>query len=162
MPSPQETSWYGIATSYAAPWFYGSLLFNPRSTAVIVAVGSLSLIAFIAGLGREILKGIMDIKGDQLRNVKTVALIYGTQKAAFIAATLIFSAIILTPLPLLYSFEGSWSYLILVSITNILLIKTCLALIKSQSYETAKKARNHTLIAFIIGALAFLGGAIGP
>ena len=151
-----------IATSYAAPWFYGSLLFYSRSTAVLVAVGSLSLIAFIAGLGREILKGIMDIKGDPLRNVKTVALTYGTQKAAYIAAILIFGAIALTPLPLLYSFEGSWSYLILVSITNILLIKSCLALLKNQSYETAKKTRNNTLIAFIIGALAFLGGALGP
>ncbi len=151
-----------VATTYAAPWFYGSLLFFPRSFQTWIAVGSLSLITFIAGFGREILKGIMDIKGDNLRNVRTIARTHGTQKATYLAIILIFSAIALTPLPFFYSFNRSLIYLLLVSITNLLLIGACLPLLKDQSYVTAKNARNRTLIAFILGALAFLGGAISP
>lgn len=151
-----------VATTYAAPWFYGSILFFPRSFQTWIAVGSLSLITFIAGFGREILKGIMDIKGDKIRNVRTIARTHGTQKAAYVAILLIFSAIALTPLPYFYSFDRSLIYLLLVSITNLLLIGSCLQLLKDQSFVTAKNARNRTLIAFILGALAFLGGAIGP
>ncbi|MFQ6126525.1 MAG: UbiA family prenyltransferase [Candidatus Heimdallarchaeota archaeon] len=150
-----------VATTYAAPWFYGSMLFFPKSFQTWIAVGSLSLIAFVAGFGREILKGIMDIKGDRIRNVRTVARTYGTKKAAYLAILLLFSAIILTPLPYYYSFNRSLIYLLFVSITNLLLIGTCIPLLSDQSYATARKARNRTLIAFILGSLAFLGGVIG-
>ncbi|MFX0207461.1 MAG: UbiA family prenyltransferase [Candidatus Hodarchaeota archaeon] len=151
-----------VATTYAAPWFYGSILFDPSSFQTWIAVGSLSLITFIAGFGREILKGIMDIKGDRIRNVRTIARTHGTQKAANMAIILIFGAIALTPLPYFYSFDRSLIYLLLVSITNLLLIGACLPLLKDQSYVTARNARNRTLIAFILGAMAFLGGVIGP
>ncbi len=151
-----------VATTYTAPWFYGSMIFSPRSFQTWIAVGSLSLITFVAGFGREILKGIMDIKGDRIRNVRTVARTYGTQKAAYVAILLLFGAIVLTPLPYYYSFDRSLIYLLLVSITDLLLIGTCLPLLKDQSYATARKARNRTLIAFILGAMAFLGGVIGP
>jgi len=151
-----------VATTYGAPWYFGSLLFVPRNPQTWVAIGSLSLIAFIAGMGREILKGVMDVEGDPLRNVRTVALTHGTQKAAQVAALIIFGAIALTPLPFFFSFDRSLIYLMLVSVTNLLLIRACLSLLKEQSYDTARNARNRTLIAFIIGAMAFLGGAIGP
>lgn len=151
-----------VATSYSAPWLYGSLLFYPRSIPTWIAVGSLSLVTFVAGLGREILKGIMDIRGDSIRNVRTIARTHGTKKAAYVASLLIFGGIALTPLPFFFSFERSLTYLVLVSITNLMLIGACLPLLRDQSYDNAKNARNRTLIAFILGALAFLGGAIGP
>jgi len=151
-----------VATTYGVPWIYGSLLFLSKNLQVWIAVGTLSLIAFIAGLGREILKGVMDVEGDELRNVQTIARMHGTQTAAYIAAVLIFGAILATPFPYFFAFKKSWSYLILVTITNLILFETCSSLLKDQSYDTARRARNRTLIAFILGALAFLGGVIGP
>ena len=150
-----------VATSYAAPWFFGGLLFSPKSPNAWIAVGTLSLIALVAGLGREILKGIMDTEGDAIRNVRTIARIYGTKAAASLAVSFILIGIALTPLPFFYSFNRSWSYLLLVLFTNISLLSVCISILRDQSYPNAKKARDRSLLSFILGTLAFLVGAIG-
>ena len=149
-----------VATSYAAPWFFGGLLFAPKSSNAWIAVGTLSLIALIAGLGREILKGIMDTEGDAIRNVRTIARTHGPKTAAFIAVLLLLLGIALTPLPFFYAFNKSRSYLFLSLITSMSLLSVCVSILKDQSYLTAKKARERSLLAFILGTLAFLVGAI--
>ncbi len=149
-----------VATSYATPWFFGGLLFAPKNSTTWIAVGTLSLIALIAGLGREILKGIMDTEGDAIRNVRTIARTHGPKTASFIAVLLLLLGIALTPLPFFYAFNKSRSYLVLSLITNMSLLSVCISILKDQSYLNAKKARKRSLIAFIIGTFAFLVGAI--
>ncbi len=149
-----------IASTYAAPWFFGGLLFSPKSSSAWIAFGSLSLITFVAGLGREILKGIMDTEGDALRNVRTIARKYGTKTAASLAVSFILIAIFLTPIPFFYSFNKSLSYLLLVSITDFTLLIVCISILRDQSYINAKKARERSLLTFILGTFAFLAGAI--
>jgi len=150
-----------IASTYAAPWFLGGILFSPKSSSAWIALGTLSLIALIAGLGREILKGIMDTEGDAIRNVRTIARIYGPKAAASLSVILILVAIALTPLPFFYSFNKSLSYLFMVIATNISLLSICISILKDQSYPNAKKARDRSLLSFIMGTFAFLVGAIG-
>lgn len=149
-----------IASTYAAPWFFGGLLFSPKSSSAWIAFGSLSLITFVAGLGREILKGIMDTEGDALRNVRTIARKYGSKTAASLAVSFILMAVVLTPIPFFYAFNRSLSYLLLVSITDLALLAVCISILRDQSYTNAKKARERSLLSFILGTFAFLAGAI--
>ena len=41
--------------------------------------------AFLSNTGREITKGIVDVKGDSAEKVKTLAVRYGEKKAAIVA-----------------------------------------------------------------------------
>ncbi|MFQ5819580.1 MAG: UbiA family prenyltransferase [Candidatus Heimdallarchaeota archaeon] len=149
-----------IASTYAAPWFFGGLLFSPKSSSAWIAFGSLSLITFVAGLGREILKGIMDTEGDALRNVRTVARKYGPKTAASLAVSFILVAVVLTPIPFFYAFNRSLNYLLLVSITDFAFLAVCISILRDQSYTNAKKARERSLLSCILGTFAFLAGAI--
>ncbi|MFQ6124808.1 MAG: UbiA family prenyltransferase, partial [Candidatus Heimdallarchaeota archaeon] len=149
-----------IASTYAAPWFFGGLLFSPKSSTAWIAFGTLSLITFVAGLGREILKGIMDTEGDALRDVRSIARKYGSKTAASLAVSLILIGVILTPIPFFYAFNRSLSYLLLVSITDLALLTVCISILRDQSYINAKKARERSLLSCILGTIAFLAGAI--
>ncbi|MFX0203765.1 MAG: UbiA family prenyltransferase [Candidatus Hodarchaeota archaeon] len=149
-----------IASTYAAPWIFGGLVFSPKSSTAWIAFGSLSLITFIAGLGREILKGIMDTEGDTLRNVRSIARKYGPKTAASLAVSFILIAVVLTPIPFFYAFNRSLSYLLLVSITDLALLGVCISILRDQSYTNAKKARERSLLSCILGTIAFLAGAI--
>ncbi len=146
-----------IAFTMAAPFLFGSIV---ASDTVTDAAGLLSTMAFLSGLGREVMKGIEDVEGDALRGVKSVARIKGVKFASLLSALLYLLAVSISPLPplLLRNFMD-WKYIIPVTITDLILIYVAAMLVKMHEKSAIKKYRKQTLIAMSFGLMGFLLGA---
>jgi len=145
-----------VSTCVATPFIYGSAVManEVRSNVLIFAA-----MAFLSNTGREITKGIVDVEGDEIQNVKTLAVRYGSKRAAIAATIFYFLAVLLSPMPLLLELVSFW-FIPLVALTDFGLVASALFLLKDYSRENAKKVKSMILLWFIFGLLAFIAGAI--
>jgi len=144
-----------VSACVAIPFVYGSIV---RIGIVDMNILIFVSMVFLSNTGREITKGIVDVEGDRKQNVKTLAVRFGSRAASIAASAFNISATLLSPIPLLLSLVSLW-YIPLVSITNLGLIVSSIALLKNHSRENARKIKRIVLIWFIVGLLAFLVGA---
>lgn len=145
-----------VSTCVAIPFIYGSMIItNSIELNVLIFV----FMVFLSNTGREITKGIVDVQGDRMKNIKTLAVRYGERIAAFIAVLFYISTILLSPLPLILNLVSFW-FIPLVAITDFGLIFSSFSLLKDYSRKNAKKVKNIVLLWFIIGLLAFFVGAL--
>ena len=133
----------------------GGTDFNTAMTVLIMAT-----ITFFGVVGRELIKGIMDIEGDRVANSNTFAVKYGPKKAVQLASFFFVIVIILAPLPLFLTFRNNIFYAIFMVITILFLFYSVLILLRDQSIETGKKGRTYTRTALWSGVLSFLVGAL--
>src|SRR5436309_15496971 len=66
-----------VSFNVALPFFYGGLAVNSIRPLLFI----FSVVAFLANFGREVAKGIADVKGDSLRQVRTLAVVRGAKSA---------------------------------------------------------------------------------
>ena len=104
----------------------------------------LFLISAILNTSREVTKGIMDVTGDAEYGVKTIAVRYGKQKAAWLVVFLLALAFTVALLPL---FTGTFGYVFIIAVLAFLflLIKTGLPLVREPNYENARLFKNRLL-----------------
>ena len=133
----------------------GGTDFNTTMTVLIMAI-----ITFFGVVGRELLKGIMDIEGDRAANLYTFAVKYGPKRAVQLASFFFMIVIVLAPLPLFITFQNNLFYAVFMFITVVLLFYSVLILLRDQSVETGKKGRTYTRTALWSGVLSFLMGAL--
>jgi geranylgeranylglycerol-phosphate geranylgeranyltransferase len=72
-----------VSACVAVPFIYGSIAVASLLKANVLIF---AFIVFLSVTGREIAKGIVDVQGDRLRNVKTLPVRYGEKTAAIFAA----------------------------------------------------------------------------
>jgi geranylgeranylglycerol-phosphate geranylgeranyltransferase len=142
-----------VSATVIIPFIYGGLILGKIETSTLLFVS----IAFLSNTGREITKGIADIKGDRTHNIKTIAVTHGEQTAAATAAALNLLAVCLTPLPWLWGLVSNW-FLPPVIITDIGMTASSLLLLRDYSRKNAKRTKNLSLIWFTTGLLAFILG----
>ncbi|MHA2250486.1 MAG: UbiA family prenyltransferase [Candidatus Kariarchaeaceae archaeon] len=82
-----------VAYTSLASFLYGDLFFNDRLTILPFTFG---IIAFMGNLSREILKGIIDVEGDALYSVKTIAVKFSPAIAQKISISLLIVSMSLT------------------------------------------------------------------
>ncbi|GBC68645.1 Protoheme IX farnesyltransferase 2 [archaeon HR01] len=144
-----------VSVDVVAPFIYGAVLsdgyINPR---VLV----FTLLAFLANNGREVVKGISDVEGDRLRDVRTVAALYGGKAAAVVGAAHYMAAVALSPLPYLLGYVGLL-YLPIVAAADAGFTYTSIAIVRRPIEENAIRQKRLTLLWMFIALLAFaLGG----
>ncbi|MFP3909145.1 MAG: UbiA family prenyltransferase [Halobacteriota archaeon] len=147
-----------IAFSMAAPFIFGSVV---ATNTIVPSAGLLALLAFLSGMGREIMKGIEDVEGDALRDVKTIARLKGENRAAQLASVLFVSSIILSIFPPLFvdKYFLDLKYVIPVAGTDALLILTSKELLAGKwEKQLIKKYRKRTLFAMALGLAGFFAG----
>jgi len=143
-----------VSTCIAVPFTYGSFVVGSEflpTTSLFVAM------VFLSNTGREVTKGIVDVQGDRKNNIKTIAVLYGEQRAAVVAAAFYLSAVALTPLPLLLGIVSFWFFPFAL-LTDMGLILASILLILNPSRENARRIKNRNLIWFLSGLLAFITG----
>ncbi|TRO47177.1 hypothetical protein E2P60_03735 [Candidatus Bathyarchaeota archaeon] len=145
-----------VSTCVAIPFIYGSIIV--RNT-VPLSVVLFTLMAFLSNTGREITKGIVDVKGDKTEGIKTLAVRYGEKNAAFGATLFYLSAVALTPLTWILNLVSFW-FIPLVLVTDIGLVMSSTLLLKDYSRESARKIKKLVLLLFVIGLLAYVVGVI--
>jgi geranylgeranylglycerol-phosphate geranylgeranyltransferase len=143
-----------VSTCVAVPFIYGSItVVNQVQLSVLL----FAIMAFLSNTGREITKGIVDVKGDRAEGVKTLAVRYGEKNAAVAASLFYVSAVSLTPVPWILSLVSFW-FIPLVLVTDIGLVASSALLLKDYSRENARKIKKLVLLWFVIGLLAYVLG----
>jgi len=75
-----------IAASMAIPFLFGNLVVAPE---IFSRIWAIAIVAFVSGLGREIIKSAEDMEGDVLhRNARTLPVVIGRQNSLCLAALL--------------------------------------------------------------------------
>lgn len=146
-----------VSMCVSIPFVYGSIA---ATGTVMLKVMLFAVIAFLSITGREVTKGIVDLQGDKLQNVKTLAVRYGERSAAAAAVFFYLFAVVLSPIPWLAKLVSFW-YIPLVAVTDFGLVACSFMLLKDSSRENARKVKNSALFFFIFGLLAFVAGAYG-
>ena len=145
-----------VSICVSIPFIYGSYtVASAIGTNVLISV----FVVFLSITGREVTKGIVDVKGDKVHNVKTLAVRYGEKTAAMVAALFYLSAVSLSPIPWLLNLVSFW-FIPLVAVTDFGLVVSSFMLLKDYSRENAKKVKNLVLLWSIFGLLAFVVGAL--
>jgi len=147
-----------VSLCVAIPLLYGNLAVTNTIKLNVLIFASM---AFLSNTGREITKGIVDVKGDKMQNVKTLAVRFGEKKAAVAAALFYLSAVLLSPTPLLLNppLVSLW-FIPLVAVTDFGLAASSFMLLKDYSRENARKVKKIVLLWLIVGLLAFFLGAL--
>ena len=145
-----------VSTCVAIPFIYGNF-----TVANVVELNVLifAFMAFLSNTGREITKGIVDVKGDEMQKVKTLAVRYGEKNAAIVATIFYLLAVLLTPIPWILNLVSLW-FIPLVAITDLGLAVSSFTLLRDYSRENARKVKKIVLLWFITGLLAFVVGTV--
>ena len=143
-----------VSTCVAIPFVYGSITVLSQ---VQLNVLLFALMAFLSNTGREITKGIVDVKGDMAEGVKTLAVRYGEKNAAVAASLFYVSAVALTPIPLVLDLVSLW-FVPIVLVTDLGLVASSALLLRDYSRENARKIKKLVLLWFVIGLLAYVFG----
>ena len=143
-----------VSACIAAPFLYGSLLaLNTIQLNTIL----FAAMAFLSNTGREVTKGIVDVQGDKSYGIKTMAVRFGTKKAALSAAFFFLFAAALSILPPVMGIVSFW-FIPFVLVTDVGLIWCSISLNLKPQRENARKIKKLVLFLFIFGLLAFVSG----
>ena len=145
-----------VSTCVAIPFIYGSYMV---ATTIELNVLVFASMAFLSNTGREITKGIVDVKGDRIHNVKTLAVCYGEKNGAITAAIFYLFAVLISPIPLLLNLVSLY-FIPLVAVTDFGLAASSFILLRDYSRENARKVKKVVLLWLITGLLAFVVGAL--
>ena len=143
-----------IGLSMAIPFILGNLVIYPWLLPVPVI---LAIMAFIAGVAREIVKSAEDMKGDvKARRSKTLPVVIGEKPAVLVASLLYILFIPLTFAPFFVGLSLNLVSLGIIVIADGVLLGIIFLLLTNPSPQSYKKARKLTLAVFTAGMIAIL------
>jgi len=145
-----------VSLCVAIPFAYGSLITAGEVEPLVAVFASM---AFLANLGREVNKGIVDVPGDASKGVMTVAVKHGPKVAAILASAFYLCAVGLSVLPPFFSLV-SWPYIPLVALTDAGFVWASASILRDHGRDNARKVKNTVLLWMTTGMLAFLMGSV--
>ena len=145
-----------VASSLAIPYIYGAsaVLFPWDPLVWFLAVTS-----FLAGMGREIVKTISDVEGDRLRDIRSVALSLGPEKAALFGTIFFLGAIIISLGPIFLGLVGL-PYFALIPIPWIIFLYSSYSIMRYPSTEGAIRIKKFALVGMLFGLIAYLSEGV--
>lgn len=143
-----------VSTCIALPFIYGGVIVGNVSTSLLF-----SALAFLSNTGREVTKGIVDVEGDKISGVKTVAASFGSDKAAYLASTFYLVAVLASMAPLFLKLVSIW-YIPFVSVTDLGLVYGAITILRDHSRENSRRVKNQILYWMLFGLLAFAAGSL--
>jgi len=147
-----------IALTMAIPFVFGNMAV---SDSISPSITVLALIAFVTGLGREVMGTVRDIEGDRLRpGARTLPMIIGTRMALIYSSLLYVLAALMSIVPfiLIPQYKNDLNYLVPVAICDVILLYIA-ARSLSNSKEFLESARKLSLAGMAFGLFGFFLGA---
>jgi geranylgeranylglycerol-phosphate geranylgeranyltransferase len=144
-----------VSTNVAVPFVYGGFAVGSPTW----SLGIFALLAFLASVGREIVKGIVDVPGDTARGVRSIAATKGNATAAKYGAVFFIVAVALSTLPLALGLVTLY-YIPLVVICDMGFLLTSYSILSNSSPQSAKRNKKYVLVWMMFGLLAFLLGSV--
>lgn len=144
----------GFAGNLAISWLTGALfLFGGAAVDRLDLAWILAALAFLATLGREIVKDIEDVEGDKGAR-RTLPMRIGTSKAGILASASFVIAVVLSPAPYLLDLL-SWLYVPAVAVADAIFIYCALI-----HFGNPEKGQKMAKLAMLVALLAFLLGGV--
>lgn len=144
-----------VAVSLAIPYIYGSIALGSFT----INLGYLlALTSFFAGLGREVLKGIVDVEGDKVRKIRTIAITYGKQTSRLVASSFFIVAVVSSLLPVIFGLLGRALivYSVLIGITDTLFLYLAYRVLTSRADKDALRFKAIALGGMMVGLISYL------
>ena len=139
-----------IASSMSISFIYGNYaVSNELHPFVLLYAG----VAFLAGLGRELIITLRDVDGDKKAGATTLPMLLGPRNTVVAASALIYGAAALSLVPLLRPVNTV--YIVLAILTDALFLVSTYYVLLSQRFENLNTARKLTLAGMLVGVLAF-------
>jgi geranylgeranylglycerol-phosphate geranylgeranyltransferase len=149
-----------IGLSMAIPFAFGfavvkdSLLLTPT-------VFVLFIMAFLAGLAREIVKSVEDMEGDKkARGSKTLPIVIGEKNARILAAALLFAFAPLAALPFTYGLSMNLLPVLVVAFADLGMVWLAWLVFSKGDKKTLKKVRKLSLAFMFLGLVGILIAAL--
>ena len=143
-----------VSAPVSFPFIYGPLAVGgilPPSSFIFASM------AFLSNTGREVTKGIVDVEGDQKKDVKTIAVSYGLNTAALLSLILNLIAVFISLIPWILRIVSPL-YLPPIVVSDIGFIFSSILLLREPSREKAKRIKNLFLIWMVLALIGFLMG----
>jgi len=144
-----------VSICIATPFVYGALAVE---NAVSFPSLLFALMAFLSNTGREVTKDIVDLEGDKMEGIRTIAISRGVRTAAIAAAAFYFSAAAFSLIPLYLGLVSVW-YVPFVALTDLGLIYSSYSLMLDPGRENGRRVKNRVLIWMTSGLIGFLAGS---
>jgi geranylgeranylglycerol-phosphate geranylgeranyltransferase len=148
-----------VALSIMIPFIYGGVLAQGIMWNAVLDM--MALTAFLAGVGREVIKGIVDVEGDALRDVRSLARSKGQGAAGAVGGAFFLAAVGSSLVPPLL-FKTSVFYDVVIGATDLLFVGLAAFVIRSNGKEDARRAKTLALLGMFTGMVGFiLQGLLG-
>jgi geranylgeranylglycerol-phosphate geranylgeranyltransferase len=154
----KKTGFFGnilVSICIGLPFIFGGVSVG-RITYLLILF---SLMAFISNLGREVTKGIMDVEGDQLKKIKTIAVVHGPKTASIVASVLYIIAVVVSFIPPILGMVSA-IYIPFVLISDIGFVSSSISLTRKHDMENAGLIKKRVLMWMFFGLIAFIAGSI--
>ncbi|MFX1465690.1 MAG: geranylgeranylglycerol-phosphate geranylgeranyltransferase [Promethearchaeota archaeon] len=150
-----------VAISFSFGYIYGGVItgaLNQIESSLVIIIFFLS--SFFMLQSREIIKGMEDVEGDKIRQVETIAMVYGYKIAALSATICGVFAIIFFSLIWFLSFVNVWFIPFLILGDIAVSFSIVILLLDFTSKEKQHKSSLFAKIGALFGLVGFLIGAI--
>lgn len=143
-----------VSANLAIPFIFGGAIGGVNTTLQVFA-----LIAFLAGMGREVIKGMADVAGDSRRGVRTLAVTRGLSVASKVGAFFFVIAVLLSIAPIALKMI-SWLYVPIVLVCDMGFLYSAFMIIRDPSPRNALRSKNQALVWMLLGLIAFIAGGL--
>ena len=143
-----------VSANLAIPFIFGGAVGGATVNLTLYVFAAL---AFLAGMGREIIKGMADVAGDSKRGVRTVASVKGLRVASKAGALFFVAAVLLSPIPVALKMV-SWIYVPVVLVCDGGFLYSAYSVVKEPSPRNAVTSKNQALVWMLLGLVAFIAG----
>jgi len=137
----------------ALAFIYGGVFSKNPEISLIPAI-----LAFLFHMGRELIKDMEDLEGDQALRSETFPIAYGIKNSQFLASTIFLVLIILTIFPYKLKIFSIY-YLILVLMMDFVLFYIILSLWNNPSRENLGSLSRLLKFEMLLGLLAIFAGS---
>jgi geranylgeranylglycerol-phosphate geranylgeranyltransferase len=145
-----------VASSLAIPFIYGGVISGGQVLdSLLLFMASTS---FLAGVGREVVKAMADVSGDQKRGVRSYASVHGMKPAAALGAAFFLLAVVTSDLPLLL-IPVSVFYEVGVVLPDAAFVYLAFRILTHADVKGALSVKKTALMGMLVGLIVFIGGA---
>jgi geranylgeranylglycerol-phosphate geranylgeranyltransferase len=146
-----------VASSLAIPFVYGGVISGGQVLdSLLLFMASTS---FLAGVGREIVKAMADVPGDQKRGVRSYASVHGMRAASLLGALFFLAAVVTSVLPLFVISVNDF-YRVGVLLPDAAFVYLAYRIVTRPDVARALSVKKEALMGMLVGLIVFVGGAV--
>ncbi|MFA5049983.1 MAG: UbiA family prenyltransferase [Candidatus Micrarchaeia archaeon] len=142
-----------IGLSMAIPLIFGNLVVSNQLDNSIIL---LSVLAFLSGVGREIIKSVQDMPGDKIaRNSKTYPILVGKRKA-LLTAGIFYLFFVFVALYLSFEIQNVFAKYLIIFVAAFFIYQSVFLFIGKSDDLFLEKSRKLSLIFLFLGLVSIL------